>query len=409
MVTKLVGASINLETSVAAPTKLPPLTATVSGNMLKASSQGLAFDSSGNLYVADYSSNTVNEVTPSGIVSTFVLASAGLSDPSGLAFDSSGNLYVANLGDNTISEVTPLGIVSTFVPASAGLSWPEGLAFDRNGNLYVVNGNDNNTVSEVTPSGVVSTFLPASAGLSDPTGLAFDSSGNLYVTNVGNDTVSEVSPSGKVSTFVPTSAGLSWPFGLAFDNSGNLYVANHRSDTVSEVSPNGTVSTFVPASAGLSGPMALAFDSSNNLYVAGFSLVSKVVPLSSFAVSAADAYKLSAIGLTLNADGAFSGTVTSLPSVDPLTFTVIATNALGDSGSVVVNLMVTQPVISPAVLKTNVGATPGLPALTVMGLGNTLTNGGIWGGGSSELDAVAFDSMGNLYLADAGHIESVLN
>ena len=145
------------------------------------SSQGLngpvfeAFDSSGNLYVADYGNNTIFKVTPAGSVSTFV--SAGLiGSPTGLAFDSSGNLYVASYSTNTISEVTPAGVVSSFV--SSGLSGPEGLAFDSGGNLYAANAL-NGTINKVTPGRLVSIFVPSSAGLSNPEGLAFDSSGKL--------------------------------------------------------------------------------------------------------------------------------------------------------------------------------------------------------------------------------------
>ncbi len=64
----------------------------------------------------------------------------------------------------------------------------------------------------------------------------------------------------------------------------------------------------------------------------------------SFAISAADAGRLSAIGLTLNADGTFSGTVTSMPSVNPLTITATFTDALGDWGSANISLMVDQMV-----------------------------------------------------------------
>ena len=83
-------------------------------------------------------------MTPGGTVSTFV--SSGLSEPFGLAFDASGNLYVANYGNSTISKVTPGGTVSTFV--SSGLSGPIGLAFDASGNLYVTNWNSG-TISKV--------------------------------------------------------------------------------------------------------------------------------------------------------------------------------------------------------------------------------------------------------------------
>ena len=66
----------------------------------------LAFDSSGNLYVANDGNNTVSKFAP-GSTTPSATYSAGLSDPVALAFDSSGNLYVANDGNNTVSEFAP--------------------------------------------------------------------------------------------------------------------------------------------------------------------------------------------------------------------------------------------------------------------------------------------------------------
>ena len=66
----------------------------------------------------------MSKVTPAGVVSTFA---SGFNGPAGLAFDSAGNLYVAN-DDGTVSEVTPAGVVSTF---ASGFNDPAGLAFAR--------------------------------------------------------------------------------------------------------------------------------------------------------------------------------------------------------------------------------------------------------------------------------------
>jgi sugar lactone lactonase YvrE len=72
---------------------------------------GLAFDSSGNLYVgnnthANNPGGYASMVTPAGVVSTFA---TGFNSPEGLTFDRSGNLYVAEYYTGTISMVGPGG------------------------------------------------------------------------------------------------------------------------------------------------------------------------------------------------------------------------------------------------------------------------------------------------------------
>jgi len=68
---------------------------------------------------------------------TFVGTGQGLRGPNGLAFDSSGNLYAANAGINTITryENTGARIGTNFVNSGNGLSSPQGLAFDSSGKL----------------------------------------------------------------------------------------------------------------------------------------------------------------------------------------------------------------------------------------------------------------------------------
>ncbi len=75
----------------------------------------LAFDSSGNLYVAN-DGNTVSEFAP-GSTTASATYSAGVSEPDALAFDSSGNLYVANSGNSTVSEFSP----SVTTPTAGGV------------------------------------------------------------------------------------------------------------------------------------------------------------------------------------------------------------------------------------------------------------------------------------------------
>src|SRR6266487_3128445 len=87
--------------------------------------QGVATDTSGNVYVADTFNYTIRKITPAGVVTTLAgLAgfpgsadgtgsAARFSSPIGVATDSSGNVYVADSGNNTIRQITPAGVVTT--------------------------------------------------------------------------------------------------------------------------------------------------------------------------------------------------------------------------------------------------------------------------------------------------------
>jgi len=216
---------------------------------------GLAFDSGGTLYTtacayANQNNNMINKITPGGAVSTFLALPYG-SNPLGLAFDGSGNLYVAingNPTNNTIDKITPAGAVSTF--ATLGSSYnPVGLAFDTGGNLYVSgnNGNySNSTIDKIAPGGAVSTFahMPGSSG---PGGLAFDSSGNLFVADAF-DLVRKITPGGTVSTFATLSTSA---IGMAIDGNNNLYVSEQTAGQIIQITPAGAMSTFAT---GLSQP-----------------------------------------------------------------------------------------------------------------------------------------------------------
>jgi len=84
--------------------------------------RGVAVDGSGNIYVADYYNFTIRKLTPAAVVTTLAgLAQAIGSDdgtgsaarfyfPQGVAVDSSGNLYVADYDNNCIRKGTPVAL-----------------------------------------------------------------------------------------------------------------------------------------------------------------------------------------------------------------------------------------------------------------------------------------------------------
>ena len=219
---------------------------------------GLAFDSSGYLYVANGNNNTIEKFDSSG-TDLGVFADSGLNVPAGLAFDGSGNLFVLNVGDVTIMRFGPSGTGSLFVSIHTGIS-PQGPVFDKTGNLYVA-------ISD-PPDGIVTIDKYDSMGsasqlafIFDPltrrigSGLAFDSNGDLYIAlaNALTNTIDKVNSSGNVSPFA--SSGSAWPRGLAFGSSGDLYVANWSNNTIEKFDANGNGSVLA---SGLNRPTAIA-------------------------------------------------------------------------------------------------------------------------------------------------------
>jgi glucose/arabinose dehydrogenase len=105
----------------------------------------------------------IYKVSPDGGVHTFAY---GLDEPQGLAFDSAGNLFVADYDDSKIYEFAPNGVRSTF---ASGLAGPQGLAFNSAGDLFAAC-QHNSVIDEFTPGGVQSVFA---SGVASPEGLAF--------------------------------------------------------------------------------------------------------------------------------------------------------------------------------------------------------------------------------------------
>ena len=149
---------------------------------------GMAFDAFGNLFVSQKSKDTdasegvILEYAPDGSNKVFA---SNLTKPQGLAFDSLGNLYVADPVHDAILKISPDGRRTTF---ASKIFQPHRLAFDAFGFLWVTAPTGN--LYTIAPAGVVFLFDTSAAdpeltGLND---LAFDEAGNLFLT-AGNSVV----------------------------------------------------------------------------------------------------------------------------------------------------------------------------------------------------------------------------
>jgi len=252
--------------------------------------------------------------------------SDGLKLPSNLAFDSSGNLWVADAGHNRVLEESNPGgktTVQTVLGQSNLLSGPPGLSqsaidnpsgmvFDSSGNLWMTDTNNNRVLefaAPITSGEAASTVLgqsdfstsglgPSQSGMANPAGVAFDSSGNLWVADSNNNRVLEFKPpfsNGMAASLVlgqpnltssinyTTASGLNFPTSVTFDSSGDLWVADGGNNRILEYKApfaagmsaslvigqaNFTAGATAATQAGLDSPGSITFDSSGNLWVA---------------------------------------------------------------------------------------------------------------------------------------------
>ena len=283
----------------------------------------LAFDSKGNLYVADEANLRIRKVDASGNVTTFAgvgtrgskngsALQAQFNSPISVVFDGKGSLFVADINNNQIRKIDTSGNVTTYAgngtqgfkdgPANqAQFGLPGSLVFDDKGNLYISDIN-NHRIRKVDTSGNVTTFAgngtpgfkngPALQAQFDGIGsLTFDAKGNLYVVDVNNFRIRKVDINGNVTTFAGNGVKgfkngpvLQAQFDnigdLVFDGQGNLYVADAGNHRIRKVDSSGNVTTFagngIPGSkdgdilqAQFHSPLGLAFGSNGKLYLSG--------------------------------------------------------------------------------------------------------------------------------------------
>lgn len=232
---------------------------------------------SGDLYVANYASNTVTTYVPGNTTPAQTIA-WGVSEPVALAFDTNGNLYVANSGNNTVTVYSGSGGSRTWVRTiSQNLEVPYAMAFDPvNGDIYVANllgggsgcgGSGCGTVTVYSTSG---TYLATiTDGVNGPESLSVDGAGDIYLVNFNADYVPVYSPQTNqlILTITKGVKDPSWPNAVEFDGSDNVYVGNAGANTVT-VYPHGSGTLSRTVSQGVDSPQGVALDSSNNLYVA---------------------------------------------------------------------------------------------------------------------------------------------
>ena len=247
---------------------------------------GIAIDSFGNIFIADYTNSCVRRIDPSGIITTFAgnpsnygyggdggdATAAKMSKPTGVAADRFGNVYISDYYNNVVRKVTG-GIITTFAGTGAGghsgdggpataaqIRKPLSVAVDTIGNVYI--GDSLSFVRKVNASGIISTIAgygpygysgdggPATAArFFVIAAITTDKVGDVFLSDQGNHVIRTVNTSGIVSTYAGTgiegyngdgilavNAQLNHPWGIVMDHIGCLYIADDGNNLVRKVS-----------------------------------------------------------------------------------------------------------------------------------------------------------------------------
>ncbi|MGC1677692.1 MAG: NHL repeat-containing protein [Candidatus Binataceae bacterium] len=224
----------------------------------------LALDSAGNVWAANFGGNSVSELLAgcsdascTGV--NFNNSNTGspgavFNSPVSLIPDAAGNIWIANFTGNSVSELTSGCTSASCTGAnfnnsntgSPGAIFNQPLELERDpaGNLWAAN-QAGNSVSRLTAGCSAGSCTGTNinntnsfgAALQGPTSLVLDPSANVWVTNQTGNSLSELS--------VVTAYATAFNFGpwetyrgqvfIANDASGNLWIANVYDDTVTEV------------------------------------------------------------------------------------------------------------------------------------------------------------------------------
>jgi sugar lactone lactonase YvrE len=279
---------------------------------------GIAVDAVGNVYIADRNDRVVEKVTPQGQLSiiagsltlspcgTPVIGSpataTGFCDPDGIAVDATGDVYFTDSHYNAVFKISAATGDLSVVPGSTTVSGPSDVALDPTGNLFV---SFNSQVEEITTSGSARIIAgngsfgatvvgPATTtALGVPIQVVVGNTGDVYFADEYNGQVDEVNPAGQLAivagnvggstpattyNFGPQGSG---PNGVAVDPQGNVFVADSDHCTVDRVTPAGSITTVAGTSCGSSsvtsgtaatsqvlyGPQSVAFDVAGNLLI----------------------------------------------------------------------------------------------------------------------------------------------
>lgn len=210
--------------------------------------QGIAFDSSGNIYVTDGSTGRMRIQKFDNALQSASMWAKGehnFGDPRGIAIDSTGNVYVADAVNNCIVKFSNDGKLLDVwgdVGDSISLNLPWDVAFDPSGYIYIADRGNNRILKVEAINGNLITVWDSKevkGGFSEPQGVTVDSQGSIYVADSTNHRiVKQSSEDGQWRVIWGTGGAgsqpnqLSAPSSVGIDSHGSIYIADSMNNRI---------------------------------------------------------------------------------------------------------------------------------------------------------------------------------
>jgi YVTN family beta-propeller protein len=250
------------------------LSLALTANTQLSNPNGIVFDTSGNLWVANSGANQVLELDPANgtILNTIT---QGLNAPTRLTF-AFGDLYVTNLNSNNVTVYNPTTLALVQTISSSAISRPLGIAVDAYGDVYIADNSANNVIALNIGGGLVETLTQ------DNSGYQFIAPGVLVIhgrnifagfgRNVGENAVIAYNV-GEFLTGDPKEVVVyndnvnTGPTGVAFDGEGYVYISEYTSGTAVKYAATNGKKPVLVIDQGTGGCEGIAVDKSGNIYV----------------------------------------------------------------------------------------------------------------------------------------------
>ena len=249
--------------------------------------RGITLDPAGNVVFSDRGNNVVRKIdVTTGIITTIagtggspaftgdggLATAARLGLTWGVAYDRSGNLYLADDQNCRVRMVNTSGIINTIcgtgicfsggdggTATAALVQYPVGVAIGYYNNHIYIADDGNNRIREINTSNIISTLAgsptygftgdggPSTAArLYYPKAVATDDSGNVYIADQNNNRIRKIDTFGNINTIAgngtatyggdngpATAASLNQPTGIAIiSRFGRVYICDNLNNRI---------------------------------------------------------------------------------------------------------------------------------------------------------------------------------